>query len=297
MNDLFYPPGSNNPIIRHIRSADPAAHVWDDGRIWIYCSQDQNDAVDYSTMDGYHAFSSSDMVHWTDHGEILHSHDVAWGIKEGGWMWAPDCAYKNGTWYLYFCHRDTAGAWRIGVATSTRPQGPFTDIGNYIEGTSGIDPCCFVDDDGSAYLYFGRNKMARLAQSMVALDGPVEEVDYGNTNFGEGVWVHKYNGRYYYSWTDYEDQHYQGHYSVGSSPFGPFEYIGCVNKKPPGAQDHHAIIEYKNQWYYFYHVGNYNNGGPARRNVCVDYLYYSPDGAILMVIQTAEGVDSVGGEK
>ncbi len=69
---------SGNPIIRHIRSADPSAQVWNDGKVWVYASHDQDDAVDYSSMDGYHAFSSYDMVNWTDHGEILHSRDVDW---------------------------------------------------------------------------------------------------------------------------------------------------------------------------------------------------------------------------
>lgn len=76
----------NNPVIRHIRTADPSAHVWKDGKIWMYTSHDMEDAVNYNTMDGYRAFSSIDMVNWTDHGEILHSKDISWGVPE--WIWA-----------------------------------------------------------------------------------------------------------------------------------------------------------------------------------------------------------------
>lgn len=68
---------AQNPIIRHIRTADPSAHVWEDGKIWIYASHDQDTATSYKSMDGYHVFSSSDMVNWTDHGEVLHSRDVS----------------------------------------------------------------------------------------------------------------------------------------------------------------------------------------------------------------------------
>jgi len=131
---------SGNPIIKHIRSADPSAEVWNDGKVWIYASHDQDDAIDYSSMEDYHAFSSYDMVNWTDHGVILHSRDVSWGSPNGGFMFAPDAAYKDGTYYLYFPTMDNNWKWMVGVATSDKPEGPFTDIGHYIEGTDHIDP-------------------------------------------------------------------------------------------------------------------------------------------------------------
>jgi beta-xylosidase len=59
------------------------------------------------------------MITWKDHGEILHSSQVEWGREEGGFMWAPDCAYKNGVYYFYFPHlteSDFKGNWNIGVA-------------------------------------------------------------------------------------------------------------------------------------------------------------------------------------
>ncbi len=120
---------SGNPIIKHIRTADPSAQVWNDGKVWVYTSHDQNNATDYSTMDGYHVFSSSDMIEWTDHGEILHSRDVSWGITQGGFMFAPDAAYKDGVYYLYFPHMALGWKWVVGVATSDKPEGPFTDVG------------------------------------------------------------------------------------------------------------------------------------------------------------------------
>jgi len=279
---------TGNPVIRHIRTADPSPRVWAEGQVWLYCSHDRNDAQDYSSMDGYHVFSSSDLSHWIDRGEVLHSRDVGWGIEEGGWMWAPDCALRDGTYYFYFPHRDKTGEWRIGVATGTRPQGPFKDAGHFIDGTSGIDPMCLLDDDGQAYLYFGMHKVARLKDNMMELAEAPRSIDYGAGNFGEGVYVHKRNGVYYYSWT--EPGEWRGHYATGDNPYGPFRYGGLVSRKPPGAQDHHAIIEYRGQWYYFYHVGNFDGGSTHRRNTCIDYLHYDPYGAIRMVEQTQQGV-------
>ena len=104
-----------NPLVSHISAADPDAHVWDD-TVWVYTSQDHNlreheyhegDPWSYAYMDGYHAFSTKDMVHWEDHGEVFHSRNVTWGDE--GWMWAPGAARKNGTYYLYYPHKVRLG--------------------------------------------------------------------------------------------------------------------------------------------------------------------------------------------
>lgn len=282
-----------------MRTADPSAHVWADGKtVWLYCSHDMDNAMNYNTMDEQHVFSSTDMVNWTDHGVALSSKDVSWGVP--GYMWAPDCAFKNGTYYYYFPHKDKKDKWRIGVATSTKPEGPFKDIGRYIEGTEGIDPTCFIDDNGQAYLYFGKDQVARLKENMTELAEPARNIDYGATNSREGTYMHKRNGIYYYSYTDFADTTYQGYYAMGNNPYGPFKFKGPVNYKPQttkgdkhSAQDHHSIIKFCGKWYYFYHTGNYNGGNGFRRNVCVDDLYYNPDGTMRMVKQTDKGVKKV----
>ena len=93
-----------NPFIRSIYTADPSAHVWADGRLYVYPSHDIAPARGADLMDQYHVFSTNDMVNWVDHGQILQASDVPWGRAEGGFMWAPDCAYKNGTYYFYYPH-------------------------------------------------------------------------------------------------------------------------------------------------------------------------------------------------
>lgn len=308
-SELNYPlifKAKGNPLVRHIRTADPDAHVWDDGRLWIYTSQDHDsDSITkkkvghgYSKMDGYHVFSTTDMATWIDHGEILHSKDVHWGTEDGGWMWAPGAAFKNGTYYLYFPHMDKTMQWKTGVATSKNPQGPFVAEPTYMEGTSGIDPMCLVDDDGQAYLYFGNALVAKLSDDMLTLAEKARTIDYGANNFREGPYMHKFNGQYYYSWTDWQDKVNQGYYAIGNNPYGPFKYQGAVNARPPGAQDHHSMLEFKGRWYYFYHVGNFLNkwnekGQGFRRNVCIDYLYNNPDGTLKMLEQTSNGVKPI----
>ena len=145
-----------NPFITHMYTADPSAHVWEDGRLYVYASHDVDPPRGCDLMDRYHVFSTDDMVNWTDHGEILNSSQVSWGRKDGGFMWAPDCAYRNGTYYFYFPHPsgdDWNNTWRVGIATSKHPAKDFTVQDKYIDMIgmeddcfAMIDPCVFVDD-------------------------------------------------------------------------------------------------------------------------------------------------------
>ncbi len=113
-----------NPFITSIYTADPSAHVWADGRLYVYPSRDIDPPRGCDLMDRYHVFSTTDMVHWRDEGEILRASQVEWGRPKGGFMWAPDCAFKDGKYYYYFPHpSETAWnkSWKIGVAISTQP--------------------------------------------------------------------------------------------------------------------------------------------------------------------------------
>ena len=202
-----------NPFITHMYTADPSAHVWADGRLYVYASHDIDPPRGCDLMDRYHVFSTDDMVNWTDHGEILNSSQVPWGRKEGGFMWAPDCAYKDGTYYFYFPHpSDTKwnDSWKIGVATSKEPAANFT-VQGYIEGMDPlIDPCVFVDDDGQAYIYNGGGQICKggkLKDNMVELDGEMKEME-GLEDFHEATWIHKYNGKYYLSYSDNHDENW-----------------------------------------------------------------------------------------
>lgn len=193
---------NGNPLVRSHGAADPDANVCND-TVWVYCSQDHEGG--YKNMDGYHVFSSTDMMNWTDHGEILNSDDVSWGIDRGGWMWAPGAVKANGKYYLYYPHRDKTNEWRLGIAISERPQGPFKDIGYPMEGIEGMDPHVFIDDDGQAYIYNNSFIVAKLKPNMIELAEPVRKINYHKFNkikntqtegFAEGSYLHKRNGIY-----------------------------------------------------------------------------------------------------
>ncbi len=275
-----------NPAIRTVRTADPSAHIWADGKVWMYTSHDVSKK--YKEMDGYHAFSSSDLINWTDHGEILHSRDLAWGVS--GLMWAPTAAYRNGKYYLIFPHGVETGstAMKCGVAVSDVPQGPFKDLG-FIQGVSGkwLDPCVFTDSDGQLYLYWGVNTpyVARLKDNVTELAETPRVVEYGNSNFFEGSYLHKKGDTYYFS---YNAKGKGSGYATGTSPYGPFTYRGDPN--PEQEQDHHSIIEYKSQSYFFYHWQNWNGGSKFQRNVAIERLHYRDDGSIVPIQVTAAGL-------
>ncbi|KAL3425168.1 glycosyl hydrolase family 43 [Phlyctema vagabunda] len=149
---------SEQPLISHVFTADPSAHVFN-GKIYIYPSHDvetdikDNDNGDQYAMNDYHVFSLDTIGGpVTDHGVVLKQEDIPWVSKQ---LWAPDAASKNGKYYLYFPARDKQGVFRIGVASSSTPSGPFAPNPEPIPGSYSIDPASFLDEDGEAYLYFG----------------------------------------------------------------------------------------------------------------------------------------------
>jgi beta-xylosidase len=313
-------PVPKEPLVTHLFTADPSAHVFED-KLYIYPSHDIYTTVrpdmwgSQYDMKDYHVFSIVDFsTPVTDHGEVLNVRDVP-GAKEQ--MWAPDAAFKNGRYYLYFPAHDKGGIFRIGVASSDRPSGPFTPQPEPIAGSFSIDPAVFVDDDGRAYMYFGGlmggqlerwrtgtyredsgepedralgPRMARLSEDMLSFDGPVREVvildedgrpvqaEQSEKCFFEASWMHKYRGAYYLSYsTGYTHLLV---YATADNPLGPFTYRGCILTPVSGWTTHHSIVEFKGKWYLFYHDDSLSGRDNQR---CIKYqeLHYTETGDIV----------------
>jgi hypothetical protein len=215
-------------------------------------------------------------------------------------MWAPDCAYKNGTYYFYFPHpsgTDWNGTWKVGVATSTHPAKDFK-VGGYMEGVGGfamIDPAVFIDTDGTAYFYYGGGRKCqggKLKDNMIEMDGPLKNME-GLIDFHEGTWVFKRNNIYYLMYSDLTKPNNQLRYATSSNPLGPWTYKGVLLAPTGSNTSHGSIVEYKNNWYLFYHNQAISGRGNLR-TMCVDLLYFNLDGTIKPVEQTLTGVPSVG---
>jgi arabinoxylan arabinofuranohydrolase len=298
-----------NPFITDRYTADPSAHVFG-GRMYVYPSHDRDSSVTFDMTD-YHVYSSANLVDWIDHGIVLSLEDVDWAREKA---WAPDCAFRNGRYYFYF----PTDRSHIGVAVGDSPAGPFRDaIGRPLVSKDSpgvvnkrdfIDPSVFIDDDGTPYLFFGQLdvNVVRLNDDMVSYDSPVHILE-GATDFFEAVWVHKYRGRYYLSYSTMGKKGVTGPqivYATADHVLGPYEYQSVILDEVNSGTNHHSIVEYEGRWYLFYHNSDlFLEKTPAdspelrykpyRRSICVDYLEYNPDGTIRKVIPTRKGVEAV----
>lgn len=317
----------SEPLIKSIYTADPSAHVFN-GKIYIYPSHDidagipENDMGDHFAMRDYHIFSL-DRIGGpvTDHGVAIDIKDIPWAGRQ---LWAPDAAYKNGMYYLYFPLKDKQDIFRIGVATSRYPAGPFKAQPHPMIGSFSIDPAVFVDDNGATYMYFGgiwggqlqrwatgkyepngsktdllkddepalSCKVVKLKNNMLEFGGSIHDVIIVDSSghqllgrdhdrrFFEGSWMHKYKGKYYFSYST-GDTHFLA-YAIGTSPVGPFTYAGHFMLPVQGWTTHHSIVEFKGKWYIFYHDTELS-GKTSLRNVKMARLYHNADGTIQMI--------------
>ena len=146
------------PLVTEIYTADPSAHVFG-GRIYVYGSHDINGPTPEDDLGAHFEMRDYRVLGMDKVGGKVTVHPVALDIAQVPWakqqMWAPDAAHKNGTYFLYFPAKDKEGAFRIGVATSKSPTGPFTARPQPIKGSFSIDPAVFTDDDGKSYMFFG----------------------------------------------------------------------------------------------------------------------------------------------
>lgn len=299
------------PIFYQRYAADPTALEYN-GRLYLYGSHDVYQAGAGYIINDITCISTDDMKNWTDHGEVFNATtDTSWATL----AWAPSVVYRNNKFYMYYGN----GASGIGVAVSDSPTGPFKDTrtGPLVSGsTSGVnppsgfwcfDPCAFIDDDGQAYLYFGGNgegntRVIKLNSDMVSINGSASQITA--PRFFEASYMHKYNGKYYFTYsTDFSQGAATIDYMVSSSPTTGFEYKGTVLANPPSNDynnNHQSIFSYKGNWYIAYHNralaaqnGLTSDVRVYQRNMCVDRLYYNTDGTIQQVQSTTNGLSQL----
>ena len=292
---------AQNPIIRDQFTADPTARVFN-GKVYVYPSHDIPAPDDYARKDwfcmaDYHVFSSENLTEWTDHGVIVTQGGVPWGNPKGYSMWAPDCVYKDGKYYFYFPNAPREGrGFAVGVATADRPEGPFTCEPEPIKGIMGIDPCVLVDDDGKAYIYWSGMGIrgARLAGNMKELDGEAQVMEGLPEGFKEGPFAFKRGGWYYltFPWVRVENGTETLAYAMSKSPLGPWDFKGVFMAEHENKcwTNHHSFVEYKGQWYLFYHHNDYSPAFDKLRSARIERVSFNADGTIKEVKPTMRGV-------
>ncbi len=310
---LFSPIGAQNPIIRDQFTADPTARVFNN-KVYLYPSHDikppQGQRQDWFCMEDYHVFSSENLTDWTDHGVIVTQNKVPWVRPDSYSMWAPDCVERNGKYYFYF-PSTPAGAMRgfgVGVAISDSPDGPFVCEPEPIKGINGIDPCVLQASDGNAYIFWGAGRCAKLKPNMKELadDTPKEKVKWGDREFemmgvnclkdlpnrqAEGPFAFEANGWYYLTYPYVREKTEVLGYAMSKNPMGPYEYKGIIMAEHPNCwTNHHSIVNYKGQWYLFYHQNAFSPNDDKRRSVQIEKLFFNADGTIQEVRPTLRGV-------
>lgn len=304
-----------NPLVRDKFTADPAPMVWGD-RLYVYVGHDDwydgqdkaNGGKEFNITE-WLCYSTDDMKTWQDHGSVLRPSHYAWAdtITAGvGTAWASQVVPRNGKFYYYTTQHGSGdcSGYSVGVAVSDSPTGPFKDaLGKPLvsdkmtpNGKRGwwndIDPTVLIDDDGQAYLCWGNGTcfMAKLKENMIELDGEIWTVPV--PRYTEGPWLHKHNGIYYLTYASSGFDHKEAiDYAMAKSIKGPWEHKGQLTG---GAENsftiHPGVIEFKGQWYLFYHNATVTIDGHAgaigRRSVCFDKLTYNPDGTMQYVPQS-----------
>lgn len=313
------------PLVKHIYTADPSAHVFD-GKIYIYPSHDvardvpDDDNGDQYMMEDYHVLSMDNLdAECKDNGLALSQDDVPWVRDQ---MWAPDAIQYNGKYYLIFPAKDQEGIFRIGVAVSDSPVGPFSPQDNYIKGSYSIDPAVFVDDDGRIYCYNGGLWGGQLemwqsgsfnpeehrpegeepalgplyAEFLPSMDGFVEapkHIVILDEN-GEPIKAGDEDRRFFEGpWMHKHHGKYYLSYSTGTThylcyaegelPEGPFTYKGRIMEPVLGWTTHHSIVEIEGDWYLFYHDSELSGGVNHERCVKYTKLDIAEDGTITTI--------------
>jgi hypothetical protein len=294
---------AQNPIIRDQYSADPSARVFE-GKVYLYPSHDilageGRGHIGWFCMEDYHVFSSTDLTDWTDHGVIISQDKVAWADSKSFSMWAPDCIYRNGKYLFYFPvpakDSERGRGFFIGAAASDKPFGPFIPQPEPIKNVHGIDPNPFIDKNGQAYLFWamGRIMSAKLKENMVELASEPQVIQgLPEKGLKEGPFLFERYGIYYLIYPHVQNNTERLEYAISSNPTGPFKVAGVImDESPTGCwTNQQSIIEFKNQWYLFYHQNNYSPRFDKNRSVCVDSLFFNVDGTIKKVVPTLRGV-------
>jgi len=295
---------ATNPLITDQFTADPTARVFE-GKVYVYPSHDIHEPAGYNgrknwfVMEDYHVFSSENLTDWTDHGVILSQKDVPWADPNGFAMWAPDCVFKDGKYYFYFPAKDKSGGRRIGVAISDKPYGPFKPQPDYMPDVFGIDPDVYFDKDGVAYMSWSRRDalvVAKLKPNMLEIDGEVVSLDnLPKKGLQEGPFTFERKGTYYLTYPHVADKIERLEYATSPSPLGPFTWTGVLLDESETRcwTSHHSIVEYKGQWYLFYHDRDLSPGFDKRRAIRADKLFFNDDGSIRKVVPTLRGVGLV----
>jgi arabinoxylan arabinofuranohydrolase len=297
---------ADNPLIQTLYSADPAPLVLNN-TVYLFTGHDEDGSTNFNMRD-WRLFSSSDMANWRDHGVMMNLATFSWASERA---WAGQVIPRNGKFYFYVPVQKRSGSMAIGVAVADRVEGPYKDaLGKPLVENNEIDPTVYIDDNGQAYLYWGNPGLwyAKLNSDMISISGGTVQVQLTTQGFGarrsgtnsratsyeEGPWIYKRGNLWYLIYAANccsEDIRY----STGPSITGPWTYRGLVMATAGKSfTNHPAVIDFKDNSYFFYHNGALPGGSGYTRSVAVEKFTYNSDGTIPTLSMSTSGPPMIG---
>ncbi|KAF2333703.1 glycoside hydrolase family 43 protein [Flavobacterium daemonense] len=279
-----------------------------------------NDNGDHFGMEDYHVISMENVdAEAIDHGVALHVDDVPWAVRQM-WAPDAACKNGKYYLYFPAKRPDGIFQIGVAVSDSpTGPFTPEENAieGSYSIDPAVFEDCdgkfyiYFGGIWGGQLQKYRDNKydksneepkanepalgpiVAMLTDDMMEFAEEPKEIkildENGNVllagdndrRFFEASWVHKYNGKYYFSYST-GDTHFIC-YAIGDSPYGPFTYQGRILNPVVGWTSHHSICEINNEWYLFYHDSSLSKGVTHLRSIKVTKINYNEDGSIVTI--------------
>ncbi len=291
-------PGDGNPLLPGY-FADPSI-VHDGGKWYLYAT------IDPWGDDRLALWTSTNGRDWTFSTPAWPTKAAATSPTSGdSKVWAPSVVKaKNGRWYMYV----SVGS-EIWVGSAPSPAGPWADANggkpliakDFAPAYHMIDAEAFIDDDGTAYLYWGSGLnwtnghcfVVKLKPDMVSFDG--EPKDVTPANYFEGPFLVKAGKHYVLTYSDGKttEDSYKVRYATADTPFGPFRegpdspILSTDKARQVFSPGHHAIFRVGRQPYILYHRHSLpwpRTGDDATlRQVAVDPLTIREDGSIAKV--------------
>lgn len=286
----------------------------------------ENDNGDHFDMKDYHVFSMDDVENGevTDYGVVLDVDNIPWAgrqlwdcdiaYKDGKYYLYFPLKDKNDVFHIGVAIGDRPegpfipqsdpikGSYSIDPAVFDNGDGHYYMYFGGLWGgqlqryrdNKALESAVFPKDDEPAI----PSRVVRLADDMlefaeepkpvVILDSEGNPLKAGDNEhrFFEASWMHKYNGKYYFSYST-GDTH-KLCYAIGDNPYGPFTYQGVILTPVVGWTTHHAIVEFKGKWYLFHHDSVPSGGRTWLRSLKVVELKYDEQGKIKTIQGTSE---------
>lgn len=293
------PEVQGNPLVPDT-IADPSISCFE-GTYYLYATTDMGNATGLPVV-----WKSKDFLNWSFEGNLLP--EVNW--KEYSY-WAPGKVIRKNSRYCLFFTVFPHGY----VATADKPEGPFHVVGGPPVFQSkpptrqnalnpvvpDIDGEPFVDDDGTAYLFWRLRKASKLSPDGLSRTGPVVTIPTKRAGYSEGPFMFKRKGIYYYVYTISGNANYKNAYMMSrTSPLGPFVAppandlitFSDLDAKILGP-GHGNVIQIPGTDKFVFVYLQYGQGG-ATRQVYADWLEFNADGTIKPLHLTHRGVGPVG---